>query len=337
MPVLAVESSFDDTGIALVTEDFEVSSALLSSSVELHAHYGGVVPELAARDHLRNLPLLLREVQYDVPHVMRGIVSIGVTRGPGLPGCLLAGVSFCRGIACASSLPLYGLNHLYGHLFSPFFGKHVHEIPFPFLGLIVTGGNTVMYLANSLQDIRPIAETLDDAAGELFDKVAFRLGLGYPGGKRLEQEALKVASQDLPKDLMLPVPMRQSGDLNFSFSGLKTSALKLITRLNITSGSSDLPFFALSLQRSVWESLWLKLREAVLSFGVRTVSVSGGVSLNTLFRSYLAERCASLSVSLHFPMERLCMDNAEMMAYLLLLELEQGKEAEEFDIDSNLT
>lgn len=334
--VLCIESSFDDTGIAILDFDFQTSVSLLSSSAELHSPYGGVVPEIAARDHIRNLPIMLKQLLSRENKALETVSCLGVTRGPGLPGCLLAGVSFARGVAQALSVPLYGLNHLYGHLFSPFFGLREKEIPFPFLGLVVTGGNTALYLVNGLQSIELLGETLDDSAGELFDKIAFKLNLGYPGGARLEEEAKKVQGRQVPREFILPIPMRESEDLNFSFSGLKTAALRLISRLGISCSSNALPWLASSLQQSVWESLWLKLIKAVNLTGAKHVAVSGGVAANQLLRDFLTHKSETEAITFHFPKARLCTDNAEMMAYLLLLYVGRGMEPEPFDIDANL-
>ena len=335
--VLAIESSFDDTGIAFLDEKSRVAFSAVSSSVELHAPYGGVVPEIAARDHMRNLPLMFREAIYRKNDLLENVTAIGVTRGPGLPGCLLAGVGFARGLKLALSVPLYGLNHLEGHLFSPFFGASLSELSFPFIGLVVTGGNTALYLVKDVGSTELLGWTLDDAAGELFDKIAFKLGLGYPGGKRIEEFASMVSEDAIPKELDLPVPMRDASDLCFSYSGLKTSALRLIRRLSITRDSSLLPHFCSSLSRSVWESLWLKIYDATQLTGIKVTAISGGVSANRLFRNYLTQKASATGISITFPEPRLCTDNAEMMAYLLLLKLQKGPFAEEeFDIDANL-
>ncbi len=336
MAVLAIESSFDDTGLAVVENDFTVTFSLLSSSVNLHAPYGGIIPELASRDHLKNLPIALNKLIQQHKNILDNLDALGVTMGPGLPGCLLAGVNFARGIAYALSKPLYGLNHLEGHLFSPFFGTHLKEIPFPFIGLIITGGNTVLYLARNFNECVLLGQTLDDAVGELFDKVAFKLNLGYPGGKRLEEEAKKVIGSSVPKEFSLPVPMKHSGDLNFSFSGLKTAALKLIQRQDILRYPEKIPYLAYSLQVSAWESLWIKLTHALALTGVRVISISGGVSLNQFFRDYVTERALSKSLKVTFPKPNLCMDNAEMMAYLLILRMENNEPPQDFDIDANL-
>lgn len=334
--LLAVETSFDDTGLSLVRGPGEVVFSALSSSVELQAPYGGVVPELAARDHVRNLPLMLADLRARWPEALSQVRALGVTRGPGLPGCLLAGVSFARGLAVSLNAPLFGLCHLEGHLYSAFFGTSADKIPYPFVALVVSGGNTVLYFVPHFGKHRLLGQTLDDAAGELFDKIAVRLGLGYPGGAELEALAASVPPNRIPADFRLPVPMRGSGDLNFSFSGLKTAALRLIERAALDAGVEALAVFARSLLTSVWESLWQKLLMASAETGARAIAVTGGVAANRLLREYLYERARSAGLELHFPAPALAMDNAEMMAYLLWLNLESKVQPEPFDIDANL-
>ncbi len=333
--LLAVETSFDDTGLALLSDEGGVVWSALSSSVALHADYGGVVPEIAAREHLTNLPVLLAELRSAQPAALQDVGAVGVTCGPGLPGCLLAGVAFARGFAAAVDARLYGLNHLEGHLYSPFFGTSAGHLSFPFLGLVVSGGNTVLYLVQSLGESVVLGETLDDAAGELFDKVAQRLGLGYPGGAVLERLAREHGDSPVSPELKLPVPMRESGDLNFSFSGLKTAAVRMIAA-NEPVGADFRREFSASLLRSVWDSIWEKVLAASAATGVRLVSVSGGVSVNGLFREHLTERCESAGLKVLFPHPRLAMDNAEMMAYLLWLKRGNGVSPSAFDIQPGL-
>jgi len=334
--LLAVETSFDDTGLALVRGPGDIVFSALSSSVELQAPFGGVVPELAARDHLKNLPVMLVDLRTRNPKALRQVRALGVTRGPGLPGCLLAGVSFARGVALSLGVPLFGLSHLEGHVYSSFFGSRSRDIPYPFLALVVSGGNTVLYLVSRFGECRLLGQTLDDAAGELFDKIAVRLGLSYPGGAEMEKLAAKVSPDAVPPDFRLPVPMRESGDLNFSFSGLKTAALRLIERAGLDASSKAALIFARSLLTSVWESLWQKVLAASKATGTTVLTVSGGVSASTLLRDYFQERAGASGLELHFPAASLAMDNAEMMAYLLWLKLEAGAKAEPFDIEANL-
>ncbi len=333
--LLAIETSFDDTGLAMLADDCSVVASQLSSSVQLHAEYGGVVPEIAAREHLTNLPAMLTLIRRNHGDALKELSAVGVTKGPGLPGCLLAGVAFARGLSYALDAQLFGLSHLEGHLYSPFFGCPLKEIPFPLLGLVVSGGNTVLYLVERFGERKVVGETLDDAAGELFDKISHRLGYGYPGGAKLEELARKHGPKPIREELALPIPMRDSGDLNFSFSGLKTAAVRMVEAQRQTSEEFDAEFAA-SLMRSAWESIWRKIEQATTRFGISVVSVSGGVAMNGLFRDYLTERGAERGLELYFPAPRLAMDNAEMMAYLLWLKLNAGEVLAPFDVESRL-
>ena len=334
--LLAIETSFDDTGLALMAEDGSLVDSGLSSSVELHADYGGVVPEIAAREHLTNLPAMLALMRDKHADALAGVSAVGVTKGPGLPGCLLAGVAFARGLAYALDAQLYGMSHLEGHLYSPFFGQPLEEIPFPLLGLVVSGGNTVLYFVERFGEREVVGQTLDDAAGELFDKISQKLGYGYPGGAKLEELAREHGSSPIRDEIELPVPMRDSDDLNFSFSGLKTAAVRMIESHRSATESFDAEFSA-SLMRSVWESIWLKVQRAIEEYGVSVVSVSGGVAMNGLFRDCLSSRGGKRGLSLRFPEPRLAMDNAEMMAYLLWLKLSANESPVPFDVESRLT
>ncbi|OGK12314.1 MAG: tRNA (adenosine(37)-N6)-threonylcarbamoyltransferase complex transferase subunit TsaD [Candidatus Riflebacteria bacterium RBG_13_59_9] len=334
--LLAIETSFDDTGLALLSKNCAVAASALSSSVELHMAYGGVVPEIAAREHLTNLPAMMADLRDEHSLDLARVSAVGVTRGPGLPGCLLAGVAFAKGLAYSLDAELYGLSHLEGHLYSPFFSRALAEIPFPLLGLVVSGGSTVLYLVRSFTERSVIGETVDDAAGELFDKVCHHLGYGYPGGARLEKLAREYRARPIRRQLVLPVPMRESGDFNFSFSGLKTAAVRMIDAHREGDAGFD-PEFSASLMRSVWESVWLKVESAARAYGIREVSVSGGVAINGLLREYLRARGEGSGLRFHFPEPRLAMDNAEMMAYLLWLKRGAGVKPSAFDIDSGLT
>jgi len=334
--LLAIETSFDDTGLALMAGDGSLVDSGLSSSIELHAEYGGVVPEIAAREHLTNLPAMLALMRDKHADALAGVSAVGVTKGPGLPGCLLAGVAFARGLAYALDAQLYGLSHLEGHLYSPFFGQPLEDIPLPLLGLVVSGGNTVLYLVERFGGREVVGQTLDDAAGELFDKISQRLGYGYPGGAKLEDLAREHGPLPISGEFELPVPMRDSKDLNFSFSGLKTAAVRMIEARRQDAEGFDAEFSA-SLMRSVWESIWLKVEQAAREYGINVVSVSGGVAMNALFRGYLLERGGERGLSIKFPAPRLAMDNAEMMAYLLWLKLSAGEAPAVFDVESRLT
>jgi len=343
----AIETSFDEAGIAVCSAAGTVLFSVLSSQVELHAPYGGCVPELAARTHLSDLPQLWRRM----PHELQsGLRYMGVTAGPGLPGCLLAGVNFARGVATTLRLPLYGLNHLTGHVFSPFIppraedGQHATPaLEFPHLALLVSGGHTELYLVETLTRIALLGQTLDDAVGELLDKVSAMLGYGYPGGARLEELArfYPGITSDARYDgrFRLPVPMRGSGDLNFSYSGLKTAVVRIARAggdgSQLTLAEEEHPSLLAALFAAVAESLWIKVAAALGQHPVELVTVSGGVAINGFIRERFQAEAQRRSLRLAFPAPEHCLDNAEMIAWLLRLYVDAGIPPAPFDADGN--
>lgn len=340
---LAIETSFDESGIAICGPDGRGSTALLSSQVELHAPYGGCVPELAARVHLSQLPQLWQRLP---PESLGQLRAIGVTAGPGLPGCLLAGVNFARGCAAALDVPLYGLNHLSGHLFSPFMPEALADATtaagpsFPHIGLLVSGGHTELYLLRSLTDIELLGQTQDDAVGELLDKVSAMLGLGYPGGARLEALAREYPGMSsagcFEGAIRLPVPMRESGDLNFSYSGLKTAVLKLVRGQGCPALPPErVPELLSALFDAVLTSLWIKVEAALARHSCTLLTVSGGVAINSFLRERFARLCSEHGITLRLPAPRHCLDNAEMLAFLLKLYVDAGLAPRPFDSSSN--
>ena len=338
----AVETSFDEAGIAVCGLDGRVLHSVLSSQVELHAPYGGCVPELAARTHVSDLPQLWRKMPREL---VSGITHLGVTAGPGLPGCLLAGINFARGLALGLDVPLFGLNHLAGHVMSPFIpdngDKEVPDPEFPHLALLVSGGHTELYDVRSLTDIRLLGQTQDDAVGELLDKVSAMLGYGYPGGARLEQLARSCPDIDnecrYAGRFELPVPMRESGDLNFSYSGLKTAVVRLVRNEQSPLDKADHPSLLACLFSAVVQSLWIKVADALEQTGHGLVTVSGGVAINGFLRARFAVEARDAGARVLFPLPRHCLDNAVMMAWLLKLYVDAGIGSEPFDMKSNWT
>jgi N6-L-threonylcarbamoyladenine synthase len=341
---LAIETSFDDSGLAICDTRGNLTAALLSSQAELHAPYGGCVPELAARIHLSALPQLWRKLPAEV---LAQVTHMGVTSGPGLPGCLLAGVNFARGAARALNLPLYGLNHLAGHVFSPFMSPEPDLLPvpleFPHLALLVSGGHTELFLVESLTKLRLLGQTLDDAVGELLDKVSALLGYGYPGGARMERLAREhpglTEAAHYTGEFRLPVPMRDSGDLNFSYSGLKTAVVRAARSGNMASAQlippEQHPSLLAALFASIAESLWIKVAQAAREYRVELVTVSGGVAINGLLRARFAEEAQAAGLRVLFPPPKYCLDNAGMIAWLLSLYVAAGIAPTPFDADSN--
>jgi len=343
----AIETSFDETGIAIWDARGRVRQSLLASQVERHAPYGGCVPELAARTHLSDLPQLWLRLE---PELVKRIEYLGVTSGPGLPGCLLAGINFARGAARALCTPLYGLNHLSGHVFSPFMpdGTGVDEaaasaaIPYPHLALLISGGHTELFHVRSLTELKLLGQTQDDAVGELLDKVSALLGYGYPGGARLERIAASHpgwrADGSYEGAYSLPVPMRESGDLNFSYSGLKTAVVRMV-RAAEDAGTplpeEQHPSLLAALFHVIAESLWIKLEAALAQHPVKLITVSGGVAINGLLRRRLGYHAQRRGVALRFAAPQFCLDNADMMAWLLKLTVDGGLPPAPFDADSN--
>ena len=341
---LAIETSFDETGIAVFDAAGQPAASLLSSQVELHAPYGGCVPELAARMHLSDLPQLWSKLPKDI---LARVTHLGVTSGPGLPGCLLAGVNFARGVARGMNLPLYGLNHLAGHVFSPFMPAAPSKQPilreFPHLALLISGGHTELFLVESLIELRLLGQTLDDAVGELLDKVSAMLGYGYPGGARMERLACEypglTETARYAGEFSLPVPMRESGDLNFSYSGLKTAVVRAARKGNMAGEElippEQHPSLLAALFASIAESLWIKVARAAREYEVDLVTVSGGVAINGLLRARFAEESAQAGLRVLFPPPKYCLDNADMLAWLLSLYVTGDVDPAPFDADSN--
>jgi len=343
--ILGIETSFDETALAAADMDGRIVYSKVFSQVELHAPFGGVVPELAARHHLTNLPVMFADFKASVD--IRRLRFIGVTRGPGLPGCLLAGVNFSQGVGLALGIPVYGLSHLEGHLFSAFqptpetlLDAERRAELFPFLGVIVSGGHTEMHEVAGLGDYRLLGRTLDDAAGEMLDKIAAYVGLGYPGGATIERLAAGVEGSQMPAEIAaldIPIPMVQDKTLRFSYSGLKTASVRAVKQAGLKSGDQALlPYFLARVQDAVIESIWVKVRRAVKRTTPRLVAISGGVACNEKLIATLSERLAKMGVELRYPPKELAVDNAEMMAFLTLLKVRAGVPAVPFDIDPNL-
>jgi N6-L-threonylcarbamoyladenine synthase len=339
----AIETSFDDTGIAIGNRDGLIIASLLSSQSAHHQEFRGVVPELAARTHLQDLPHMWRELRSKVSE--DSFQAIGVTAGPGLPGSLLAGVNFARGLSAWYDVPLIGLNHLEGHVFSPFMPADTtsgREIPYPHLALIVSGGHTELFLVKSLIDLQLLGQTSDDAVGELLDKVSALLELGYPGGARLEELAeasnLLDEAAHYPGRPFLPIPLQGSRTLAFSFSGLKTAVVRKVRsspEVLMSEGSQEQAALLACLFSVILDSLWEKVALALESHSVKALTVSGGVAINKLLRRRFAAETMKLGLPLFFPLPRHCLDNAEMMLWLLALKLQAGIVARSFDIKSS--
>lgn len=307
MLVLGIETSCDETGIALFDTELGLLSHTLYSQIAMHSEYGGVVPELASRDHIRRVLPLIKQALLAAHRQLNEIDAIAYTQGPGLAGALLVGASIGAAMSFALKIPALGIHHLEGHLLSPLLSTPAPD--FPFIALLVSGGHTQLMQVDAVGQYKLLGETVDDAAGEAFDKTAKLLGLGYPGGAALS----KLARQGRPGQFKLPRPMLNSGDLNFSFSGLKTAVLTLINKQEITQQiCADI---ALAFQDAVVEVLTEKSLAALAQTGLTQLVVAGGVGANEQLRRNLSEKAALKGATVFYPELEFCTDNGAMIAF----------------------
>ena len=315
MLVLGIESSCDETGVALYDSDMGLLAHALHSQIELHDEYGGVVPELASRDHIRRLLPLINEVLTRSNRRLSDLEAIAYTRGPGLAGALLVGASVARSLAYGLGIQTIGIHHLEAHLLSPLLE---HSPPrFPFIALLVSGGHTQIMKVTDVADYALLGDTLDDAAGEAFDKTAKLLGLPYPGGPALA----KLAQNGTARRFNLPRPMIDSKNLDFSFSGLKT-AVAMACR-NITLETQARADIAAAFQAAVVDVLVAKSESAMSGTGLRSLVVAGGVGANTALRDALDTAGMKNGFSVHYPAIEYCTDNGAMIALAGALRLQR--------------
>ena len=321
--ILGIESSCDETGVALVRSTGDAVPTLLShalhSQIEMHQAYGGVVPELASRDHIRRVLPLTQTVLHEAGEHLNAVDVVAYTRGPGLAGALLVGAGVACALGAALDIPVLGVHHLEGHLLSPFLSSDPPE--FPFIALLVSGGHTQLMRVDGVGRYEILGETIDDAAGEAFDKSAKLMGLGYPGGPALS----RLAEQGDAKAFKLPRPLLHSGDLDFSFAGLKTAVLTQAKKLGdeLQARKADL---AASTQAAIVEVLVKKTLAALDQSGMRRVVVAGGVGANRLLRAQLDAACAARGVRVHYPELELCTDNGAMIAMAAAMRLQAGRQ-----------
>jgi N6-L-threonylcarbamoyladenine synthase len=317
MLILGIETSCDETGIALYELGAGGGRLLghrVHSQVAMHEAYGGVVPELASRDHVRRLVPLTRQVLEESGRTARQVTGIGYTAGPGLAGALLAGASFANGLAASLGVPAIGIHHLEGHLLSPMLGTPAPR--FPFIALLVSGGHTQLMRVEGVARYEMLGETQDDAAGEAFDKTAKLLGLGYPGGPALSA----LAESGAPGRHSLPRPMLDSGDLDFSFSGLKTAVLTLVRK-----GAGKPADVARAFVDAVVDVLVAKSVRALRDTGLRQLVIAGGVGANSQLRSALGRESRKKGFDVFYPAPELCTDNGAMIAFAAALRLKAGE------------
>ena len=308
MLILGIESSCDETAAAVVADGPSILSDLVASQDEVHSPFGGVVPELAAREHLMRVAPLAREALARAGIGFADLDAIAVTAGPGLVVCLLVGLSAAKGMALSTGLPLVGVNHLDGHLSAIFLDKSQPPPEHPFIGLVVSGGHSSLYHVAAPGQYRLLGQTLDDAAGEAFDKVAKVLGLPYPGGREID----RLAEQGDERAIAFPRPLLDRPDFNFSFSGLKTAVITYWKKIG--GDESARPDIAASFQAAAVEVLAQKTLRAAVSLGAKTVVACGGVAVNRRLRRGLTEVCEPAGITVRIPSPRLCTDNAAMIA-----------------------
>ena len=317
MRIIGIETSCDETGVAVYDSDAGLLAHALYSQVELHADYGGVVPELASRDHVRKLLPLLHEVLGKAGLATTDIDGVAYTEGPGLVGALLVGAAVGRSLAWALGVPHVGVHHMEGHLLAPML--EAEPPAFPFIALLVSGGHTMLVEVAGVGEYRILGDTVDDAVGEAFDKTAKLLGLGYPGGPAIE----KLAAEGQPGELKFPRPMVNRPGLDFSFSGLKTFALN--TWQESGQADQDRADIARAFQDAVLDTLAIKCRRALQQTGVKRLVLAGGVSANRALRERMATMAEAEQAEVFYPRMEFCTDNGAMIAYAGYLRLAAGQ------------
>ena len=307
MIILGLETSCDETGLALYDSERGLLAHVLHSQIALHAEYGGVVPELASRDHVRKTLPLLRRLFQQANVAPRQVNGVAYTRGPGLIGALLVGAAIGRGLAWAWNVPALGVHHMEGHLLAPMLEPDPPA--FPFVALLVSGGHTLLVRVDGIGQYHILGESVDDAAGEAFDKTAKLLGLPYPGGPALA----RLAEQGAPGRFQFPRPMTDRPGCDFSFSGLKTAAINTWRTLEPTA--ENRAAVARAFEEAVVETLAIKCRRALKATRLKRLIIAGGVGANRRLRERLREMTAELGGQVHYPRLEFCTDNGAMIAY----------------------
>ena len=343
MLVLGIESSCDETGVALYDTECGLVAHQLHTQIAMHAEYGGVVPELASRDHIRHLVPLTEAALQEAGKCYTDIDAVAFTQGPGLGGALLAGSSYANALAFALGKPVIPVHHLEGHLLSPLLADKEPE--FPFVALLVSGGHSQLMAVRGISDYTLLGESVDDAAGEAFDKTAKLLGLPYPGGAKLSE----LAKLGAPDAFTFPRPMLHSHDLQMSFSGLKTAVLTAVQKVREQTGSEDIPEqtrndICRAFQDAVVDVLVAKSQQALLDTGFRTLVVAGGVGANWKLRTELGRlkvrqphvkgqpKLAAEAVNVYFPPLAYCTDNGAMIAFAGAMRMQAAQPAGAFNV-----
>lgn len=323
MRILGIETSCDETGVAIYDEEKGLIANQLHTQIALHADYGGVVPELASRDHIRKLAPLLQAALQEAHLTAKDIDGIAYTSGPGLVGALLVGSTVARSLAYAWNIPAIGVHHMEGHLLAPMLEENPPH--FPFVALLVSGGHTQLVRVDGVGRYELLGESIDDAAGEAFDKTAKLLGLDYPGGAALARLALK----GTPNRFAFPRPMTDRPGLDFSFSGLKTFAANTLHQVMQEEGElteQSKADIAYAFQKAVVDTLAIKCKRALKQTGLKRLVIAGGVSANKQLRQTLAELMQQLGGEVFYPQPQFCTDNGAMIAYAGFLRLKQGQQ-----------
>lgn len=308
--ILGIETSCDDTCAAVVKNGSVVLSSIVSSQDEIHSKYGGVVPEIASRKHIEVIDIVINEAIQKAGIDFNRINAVSVTNRPGLIGSLLVGVGAAKAVSYSATIPLVAVNHLEAHLYSNILENPGMEGGF--IGLIVSGGHSSLYFVDNKWNIKEVGHTVDDAAGEALDKIARYLGLGYPGGPIIDM----LSRKGDPSFIDFPKPMMDSGDFNFSFSGLKTSLIYRTKKDRTLMSEKNIPDLAASFQRSIVEVLTEKTLKAGRRFGVKKILVSGGVAANSELRREFLRKGEEKDIKIYIPPLHLCMDNAAMVGCL---------------------
>ena len=325
MLLLALESSCDETAVAVVRDGREVLSNLIASQVDLHAVYGGVVPELASRRHLEVINPLVAQALKDAGIYSSDLDGVVVTRGPGLVGALLVGLSFAKAFAYAQQIPFVGVHHIEGHILAIQLEK---QVEYPFLAAAISGGHTHLFRVDGIGHYRLLGRTVDDAAGEAFDKVAKMLGLSYPGGPIID----KLAAGSDDGGIVFPRPLLKKKNLDFSFSGMKTSVLNYLHSLDTTPDEQQIAQISAAFQTAVVDVITQKTLRAAEQEGLKRVVIAGGVACNRGMRQRFAELAEQRELEVQFPAPILCADNAAMLAVAGDFYLSQGISS---DLDLN--
>ena len=323
MRILGIETSCDETGVAIYDEEKGLIANQLHTQIALHADYGGVVPELASRDHIRKLAPLLQAALQEAHLTAKDIDGIAYTSGPGLVGALLVGSTVARSLAYAWNIPAIGVHHMEGHLLAPMLEENPPD--FPFVALLVSGGHTQLVRVDGVGRYELLGESIDDAAGEAFDKTAKLLGLDYPGGAALARLALN----GTPNRFVFPRPMTDRPGLDFSFSGLKTFAANTLHHVMQEEGElteQSKADIAYAFQEAVVDTLAIKCKRALKQTGLKRLVIAGGVSANKQLRQTLAELMQQLGGEVFYPQPQFCTDNGAMIAYAGFLRLKQGQQ-----------